>query len=240
MALQYQAIELELCQSIETGEFAQDDRLPSENELAQRHAVSRMTARRALQELVTKGMAYRVQGKGTFVANLARVGSSIEISNIADEIARRGNSLTTQVLEQGLAVLPAALRRYWDEAVEPLAYCSLIHLENDLPIQWERRYICQDLSAAFLRLDLSACTPSKFLNDHAPLTRANSRISAINADGETANNLQVPEGAACLKIDRVTISQEQTISLVELVYPGSRYCLDADFHNNKKSIKDEK
>jgi len=233
-ALHYLAIEEALCRSIEAGELAHNDRLPSENELAQKYTVSRMTARRALQELVAKGMAYRVQGKGTFVANLERVGSSVEITNIADEIAQRGNNLTTQVLEHGLSSLPTRLHRYWDQATQPLGYCSLIHYENELPIQWERRYICQDLIEPFLAVDLSVNTPSKFLNEFAPLTRANSRISAINANTEIAENLNIQEGAACLKIDRVTISQSQTISLVELIYPGSRYSLDADFHNNKK------
>ena len=43
-------------------------RLPSEHDLARRYAVSRGTARRALDELVHEGRAVRVQGKGSFVA----------------------------------------------------------------------------------------------------------------------------------------------------------------------------
>ena len=43
------------------------DRLPSENELARRYRVSRMTARKALDELVRDGIARRIPGKGTFL-----------------------------------------------------------------------------------------------------------------------------------------------------------------------------
>lgn len=44
------------------------DRLPSENELARRHGVSRITTRAALQELESRFLVRRVRGAGTFVS----------------------------------------------------------------------------------------------------------------------------------------------------------------------------
>jgi GntR family transcriptional regulator len=41
----------------------------SERELAEKYAVSRMTARKAIDELVDAGILYRDKNKGTFVAN---------------------------------------------------------------------------------------------------------------------------------------------------------------------------
>lgn len=49
------------------GEYAPDERLPSENALALRHQVSRITSKRALNELAAADLVYRVQGGGTFV-----------------------------------------------------------------------------------------------------------------------------------------------------------------------------
>ncbi len=46
------------------------ERLMSENELARRFSVHRLTARQAMNHLVNQGLAYRVQGKGAFVANI--------------------------------------------------------------------------------------------------------------------------------------------------------------------------
>jgi DNA-binding transcriptional regulator YhcF (GntR family) len=52
---------------IEQGTYVSHQRLPSERDLCQIHNLSRMTARRALKELVAAGYAYTRVGKGTFV-----------------------------------------------------------------------------------------------------------------------------------------------------------------------------
>jgi GntR family transcriptional regulator len=47
-------------------EVLQGKRLPTETELAERYKVGRQTVRRAMQDLVTEGLVYRVAGRGTF------------------------------------------------------------------------------------------------------------------------------------------------------------------------------
>ncbi len=54
---------------IEKGKIKTGERIFSENELISRYNVSSTTARRALNELVSEGFLYRIQGKGTFVAD---------------------------------------------------------------------------------------------------------------------------------------------------------------------------
>ncbi|MEA4897314.1 MAG: GntR family transcriptional regulator [Eubacteriales bacterium] len=53
--------------AIRTGQYAPGQRLPSEAEMCRQFGVSRITARRAVQELVSEGLLERKQGKGTFV-----------------------------------------------------------------------------------------------------------------------------------------------------------------------------
>ncbi|KRK73985.1 GntR family transcriptional regulator [Lacticaseibacillus nasuensis] len=63
----YQDLFNRLKMAILRGEYAPNQRLPSENALAIRYRLSRITTKRALNELVAADLVYRVQGKGTFV-----------------------------------------------------------------------------------------------------------------------------------------------------------------------------
>ncbi|MDP6927494.1 MAG: GntR family transcriptional regulator, partial [Rhodospirillales bacterium] len=61
----YHQIYLILRQKLLSGEFAYDDRIPSEQELVEEYEVSRITARRALDELAAEGLVVRQRGRGT-------------------------------------------------------------------------------------------------------------------------------------------------------------------------------
>ncbi|MFE5318869.1 GntR family transcriptional regulator [Paenibacillus sp. NPDC056579] len=56
-----------LIASIQSGKHEPDDKLPSENELADRFKVPRITARKAYERLQELGYIYSKQGKGSFV-----------------------------------------------------------------------------------------------------------------------------------------------------------------------------
>ena len=56
MQARFAQIKAVITEQIETGEIHPGDKVPSENELAQNHNVSRMTARRALTELDRKSV----------------------------------------------------------------------------------------------------------------------------------------------------------------------------------------
>jgi len=63
----YEILFQKLRMAILRGEYAPNDRLPSENAIAINHGVSRITSKRALNELASADLVYRVRGGGTFV-----------------------------------------------------------------------------------------------------------------------------------------------------------------------------
>ncbi|MDO4356573.1 MAG: GntR family transcriptional regulator [Clostridia bacterium] len=64
----YEQLKLELHHRIDDRMLQPGDRLPSEAELCQEFGISRITVRRAIEELVEEGCLERRHGKGTFVA----------------------------------------------------------------------------------------------------------------------------------------------------------------------------
>ncbi len=82
-------------QRIESGDLAPGDKLPSERDLASTHALSRMTVRQALTELVKTGVLYREQGRGTFVS--AHKIQQQNISSFTETVRLRGLKPATKV-----------------------------------------------------------------------------------------------------------------------------------------------
>jgi GntR family transcriptional regulator len=62
----YRTLAATLREAIRNGEYAGGRRLPTEEQLSASHLVSRQTVRRAMQDLVSEGIIYRVAGRGTY------------------------------------------------------------------------------------------------------------------------------------------------------------------------------
>jgi DNA-binding LacI/PurR family transcriptional regulator/DNA-binding transcriptional regulator YhcF (GntR family) len=65
----YRQIHLEILRDIRAGALKPGDRVPSENELAHRFNVSRITSKKALEELARGKLIVRIQGQGSFVSD---------------------------------------------------------------------------------------------------------------------------------------------------------------------------
>lgn len=81
----YEQLRMALRERLENGVIAPGERLPSEAELCQKYGVSRITVRRAVDELVEEGVLERRQGKGTFVAQKRAVVSVESLNSDATE-----------------------------------------------------------------------------------------------------------------------------------------------------------
>ncbi|MEE7567536.1 UTRA domain-containing protein, partial [Xanthomonas sp. Kuri4-3] len=104
-----------------------------------------------------------------------------------------------------------------------------VHLADERPLALEDRVINPAAVPQALAQDFSEVAPGSWLLQHVPWTRAQHRISAINADAEQARQLQVGLGTACLVIDRHTWRGEQAVTYVRQVFLGDAYDLVARF-----------
>ena len=83
--------------AISDGGLAAGDRLDNEISLAEQFGLSRPTMRRAIQELVDKGLLVRKRGVGTQVVH-GRVTRPVELSSLFDDLATHHQTPTTTVL----------------------------------------------------------------------------------------------------------------------------------------------
>jgi GntR family transcriptional regulator len=124
---------------VREGRYGESQRLPTEAELTVSHGLSRQTVRRAMQDLVSEGLVYRVPGRGTFPASrdsryLRQFGSVDDLMSL---------SLDTQL------ELVAPLTRRVD-----LAAAGRLRLDSDVVSSLAFRRLHDGLPLCFTRVSL--------------------------------------------------------------------------------------
>jgi GntR family histidine utilization transcriptional repressor len=224
-----------LLEQIEQGQIKPGAKVSSENQLAETFGVSRMTARRALSELVTEGILARSQGVGTFVSDSRPMSSMLEIRSIDDEILQRGHRYSNQVLSIETVLATEQQSAWLGVAVgSPVFHTKIVHLENDLAVQLEDRLVNPKWAPDYLQQNFSQITASHYLNEVAPLTQADHSVEAILPSQTLADILNIAASQPCLQISRRTYSAKGIVSYAFLYHPGNRYRIGGhlDFHQS--------
>ena len=205
--------------------------MPSEAELVAQFGVSRMTANRALRELQVEGLVERVQGVGTFAAQLARVSSTLTIRDLHEEIEARGHRHHAEVrLAREEHATEALARQLGLETGARVFHTLIVHHDNGVPLQCEDRYVNPAWAPDYLSVDFTLTTPTHYLLDVAPLWEAQYTIQASAPTEQEARLLGIGAGEPCLVVVRRTVSRGIPITIARLVHPGSRYQLEGRFN----------
>ena len=84
----YQLTEI-IRERVRSGEWPPGTPIPSERELCEQYGISRMTARQSLTELVTEGLLYREQGKGTYVGRPKIAQQLLRLTGFTEDMRAR-------------------------------------------------------------------------------------------------------------------------------------------------------
>lgn len=143
---QYKQIENDLLQKINLGYYKKDDLIPTEMELSNTYHVSRVTVRKATDNLVAKGLLTRVAGVGTFVCHPAVTLNPSSIQGFSEVMADQKISVHTDVPTFTLQSAPANIASILGiEAGEPIYFIERIRYANDEIFQFETTYMSSRL-----------------------------------------------------------------------------------------------
>ncbi|WP_430259673.1 histidine utilization repressor [Neorhizobium sp. IRS_2294] len=227
-APQYLRIKENIMELIADGKFKPGDRVYSESELVTSFGVSRMTANRALRELMFEGVLTRSAGLGTFVSSQRQDIDLLQIKSIAQEISSRGRRHTAKVLLARRIVADADVAQSLEldpgiEVMETL----IVHFEDDQPIQIEERYVNPFVAPDYLSNDFTLATPNEYLTKVAPITEFEHFVEAIKPDATVRKLLGIKADQPCLRVFRRTWSGDAVVTCALLSYPGDKYRLEA-------------
>lgn len=216
-----------LRQKILSGDYVEGDLLPSESEITRVFQVSRITAKRALDELATEGIATRRRGRGTLVTysepitpstdnfdglmeNLLQIAQQTEVDLISFEYEPANKRVA-----RALALTPG----------QTVQHAVRVRHKDGKPFSYVVTWVPEDIGRSFDQGELENQAILALL-ERAGVTISHARqtISATLADNVTAPLLGISLGWPLLKVDRTVYDKsERPVELINVYYRPDLY-----------------
>ncbi len=224
---QYKQLYESLRHQITTGIYKEGDMIPSENELATLHQITRMTVRQALDDLVNEGYICKRKGKGSFVQSRKNAFGTLQF---------RSKEAT-----ETLALTNRTLKKPSIHEWEPSFFYDITEEERRAGcISLKRVILINDKASVVEHLylpniHLPGFTMTTFINDsvfetlqqayHLEITGCEQVVNAIRADGEVAFILGLEEDDPILEVFRRYSTNHDTFIYSKLLCNTKHFAL---------------
>jgi GntR family transcriptional regulator len=223
----YYQIQRVLMEKIRSGELLEGDPIESEEELARRYRVSRMTARQALHGLKASGYAFSQKGRGTFVTRPKMEKNIMHLRGFTEDMKQRGMAPSSRVLEQTVTKatddLAQKLKIVPGESIMRL---RRLRLADGIPMALEESNIPLRFFPGLEKISFAKQSLYYILRENygARVAWADEVIEALPATREESELLTIPKRASILAISRILMTTEGTpIEAASSRYRGDRY-----------------
>jgi DNA-binding GntR family transcriptional regulator len=221
----YAQISNQILQQIQAGIYKPGDKLPTEPDLMRVYDVSRITVRRAVSDLVERGILTTRQGKGTFLKASPISQDISSISRLVDQIRFDSDQdVKMRVLSAGYAD-PSELRK--DIIGKYRGKTLKIHrliTKDDFPIATTIMYILHNFGK-FDEKVLDDNWGYDLIEKHCKRKVATTSVTirGIPAPGTIRDILQIPADEIVLNLERISFDSSLRPMEYLVLYANTKY-----------------
>lgn len=199
----YDQIERNLRELIASGKLKTGEMIPPEWELAELYGVSRLTVRKALDELVQRHWLSKRHGVGTFVTKPSVTSIAPSKLSFTDQMIAIGRKPSSQLIKSGVETgRPEVASALLLSQRDPIFYLSRVRLADDIPILLETAYLSlerfPDLASAE---GLGEGSLYKYLSEtyKVRVARIEQTLKPVLLNEEQASHLQTKPGTPSIR-----------------------------------------
>lgn len=208
------------------------DRLPTENELAEIHGVSRVTVRRALGELARERLIERRRSVGTHIIYRPAPGPiSADIAGVLANLADMGRRTAVELLSFDYVPAAGAVAQALGVGPDQFLQRSVrVRSVDGVPFSYLTAHVPESVSLTFTKQELGS-RPLLELLERAgvKVEHAHQRISAVLATPDVAAALDVHTASPLIELVRVVHDDAgRGVEHLHALYRPDRYALEID------------
>lgn len=212
--------------------------VPTEMDLAELYGVSRITARRALDELANAGFVERRRRLGTRVTfDAAPRQVEANIDQAVESLIAFGQNTMVRVLEFATIEAPGEIaEKLRVETGAPVIRAVRLRFASEGPLGLIVSHMRSDLG---IRVDIDRLTDAPILSllvdAGVRIGGAVQTIEAKVADGELARNLECEPRDPVLAVERLVEDEgRRTVLVTNAYYRADRYRITIDVHEQSR------
>jgi GntR family transcriptional regulator len=223
-SLLYSRVETVLASEIIDEDLRVGDQLPTEDSLISRFDVSRITVRRAIQNLVGRGLVEIRRGKGTFVAAPKITQELTELSGFVEDMHALGRKPTARVIGKEIVTADATVASQLALTKgERVMRIRRVRLADGAPLSFDETYLPLEIGKKIITNNLKVEPIFALLERKydVPLIEAEYKLDAVAAEPEVAAALKVKQRSPIFRIERTSYSRgSRPVDYERLHYRG--------------------
>jgi GntR family transcriptional regulator len=218
----YQQLQRALREAIENGVIGPEDALPPERDLAEMLGVSRITVRKAIDELAEEGLLVRKQGSGTFVSNRVEKNFA-KLTSFSEDMRARGREPRSVWLTKAAGtVTPEESLALRSSPGTPVFRFHRIRYADDAPMAIEYATVLANCLPSLEAVETSLYEALEQTGNRP--VRALQRLRAVLFTAEQAKLLKAQERDAGLLVARVGYLKDgRAVEFSQSYYRGDIY-----------------
>lgn len=220
----YAQVEAILVSRIADGTFPAGSRIPKEDDLIEKFAVSRTTIRQTIQNLIRRGLVEIKRGKGTFVAQPKITQELTELSGFVEDMETLGRRASARVLDKKLVPANEDVAQHLRLTIGTMVMrIQRVRLADEMPLSFDETYLPREIGEKVVENDLESEPIFTLLEEKysMPLIEAEYKLEATAADSVVARALGVSAGSPIFQIERTSFCEgHQPIDYEKLHYRG--------------------
>ncbi len=231
----FASLAAELRERIALGDYGRSGALESEAEIGRRYQLSRVTVRRALEQLHTEGLVTARRGSGWYVTTGASFGQALALGTFQharSAVTEAGLPLTRSVTSYEYRPAPRDVAHLLQlaDGSEVLKVQSVRHA-GDHPLDTADEWVPLGLAAPISRAEAEKPGVWETLRRHGQdIDLVRQTITATAATARIAARLGTTAGTPVLLVRRVALQADRRpLALSEHRYLGHRFRLEVEF-----------
>lgn len=228
----YREIAITLIKQIHAGEFLENQKLPSERQLAQTYNVSRFTINSALSFLEEHKYIYTLHGSGSFVAPKKVPISLNSFYSFDIETSKHDTNITNKVLACETMLSTPYISHKMNIALDTQIYKVLrLRYVYNTPIMLQTTYLPCAIVPFIQQKALQKTPLYQYLQTEYALYFSGGKetIYAYTPTIDERNFLKVGHHIPCLKIERISDKDDTILEFTESVIRGDKYSFEIEF-----------